>query len=249
MSKKLIVVPNPEKKNHEEWAPKRDFLDFPRPFRWLIAGKVSCGKTSLILNYLIKAKSYNNIFLLHPNTYNPNVSLDDEQINKNILNYPAEPVEEYTGVEYIPLAYIPGMKYFDDIAKKKNLMIIDDIDITSYLRKHREIREERLNKLLSFVSSHKNLSIIISSQDPSSQLPPIVFKMCNVITIFKPRDTYIVQTLARKLSFEYKQLKKLLALCKEQHDSITFDYIAKSPAPYRFNVYNKIMSVEETSMD
>ena len=49
-----------------------------------------------------------------------------------------------------------------------------------------------------------------------------------------------MQTLARKLSFEYKQLKKLLALCKEQHDSITFDYIAKSPAPYRFNVYNKI---------
>lgn len=242
---KIKKLPNPEKKNHEVWNSKRDWIDFPRPFRWLIAGKVSCGKTTLILNYLLKSQGFDNIFLLHPNTYRASVAMNDEQINKDIINADADPVEEYSGVEYTPLAYIPGLKYFDDIAKKKNLFIIDDIDLNSYLKKHREIREERINKLLSFVSSHKNLSVIVSSQDPSSQLPPIIFKMSSVITIFKPRDTYIIQTLARKLSLEYKQLKKFLSLCKDDHDSITFDYIADSPSMYRFNIYKPVKVIEQ----
>jgi hypothetical protein len=206
----------------------------------LIAGKVGCGKTSLILNYLVKTKGFDNIFLLHPNTYISNTTMDDELINNNIINSTAEPVLEYTGVDYTPLAFIPGMKYFDEIAKKKNLMIIDDIDVNSYLKKRREVREERLNKLFSFVSSHKNLSIIISSQDPSSQLPGFIMKMSNVITIYKPRDSYIIQTLARKLSFEYKQLQKFLSICKDDHDSMTFDYIPNSPSVYRFNIYKPV---------
>lgn len=248
MQKRVIALPNKEKKNHEKWTNDRDWLDFPRPFRWLIAGKVSCGKTTLILNYLIKSsetKSYDNIFLLHPNTYMANVSMDDEQINQNIINEVADPVVEYEGVDYTPLAFIPSMKYFDEIAKKRNLMIIDDIDINSYLKKRRELRDERINKLLSFVSSHKNLSIIISSQDPSSQIPPFIMKMSNVITIYKPRDSYIVQTLSRKLNFEYKQLKTFLSICKSDHDAITFDYIANSPAPYRFNIYEKVNVIEK----
>ena len=229
------------------WDAKRDWIDWPRPFRWLIAGKVSCGKTTMILNYLFKAgkgKGFDNIFLFHPNTYTSNVPLEDEMINANIINVAAQPVLEYTGVDYLPLAYIPSMTYFDNVAKKKNLVIIDDIDITSYLKKRRETREERINKLLSYVSSHKNLSIIISSQDPSSQLPAFIMKMANVLTVYKPRDQYIIQTISRKLSFDYKQLKKFLSICKTEHDSLTFDYIANSPAPYRYNIYKRVDVVE-----
>lgn len=241
---KIKALPNIEKLGHEVWDSKRDLLNWPRPFRWLIAGKVSCGKTTMILNYLVRSPGFDNIFLLHPNTYISNIPLEDELINNNIINMKADPVLEYQGVEYTPLAYIPGLKYFDEIAKKKNLMIIDDIDIVSYLKKRREVREERLNKLFSFISSHKNLSIIISSQDPSSQLPGFIMKMSNVITIYKPRDSYIVQTMARKLSFEYQQLKMFLNICKIDHDSVTFDYIPNSLAPVRLNIYKPVIVPE-----
>ena len=226
MPKKIQVIENPEKKCHQKWSDihNRCLLDFPQPFRWAVLGAVSCGKTSLVLNYLIQCQQFDNIFIMHPQTYNPNVEMADEAINKNIL-VPNVDIPEYKGVEHFSLAYIPSMRYFDGLAKIKshNLLIIDDIDLVSYLKKRREVREERINKLFSYVSSHKNLSIIVSSQDASSQLPAFVLKMCNVITIYKQRDEFVVQTLSRKMSVSYKKLKALLDLCKDKHDNITFE--------------------------
>ena len=247
MPKKSIkVVANPEKKKHEKWDEGRDWLHFPRPFRWAVLGNVSCGKTSLILNYLINSKPYQNIFIMHPQTYNPNISREDEAQNANIVcDATGVNIPEYAGVEFHALAYLPSMTYFDEIASKHNLFIIDDIDLCSYLKKRREMREERLNKLFSYVSSHKNLSIIVSSQDASSQLPPFVIKMCNVVTVYKIRDEYIIQVLARKLSMSYKRLKNLLEKCEGRHDSITFDYIEDSPAEVRLNVYKSLRDGSE----
>lgn len=236
---KLKALPNPEKKKHEKWDSTRDVIDFPRPFRWGILGAVSCGKTSLILNYLVKAHKYDNIFVLHPQTYNPNIPSEDEGSNANII-VPEAVIPEYEGVDFIGLAYIPSMKYFDLVSDKFNLFIIDDIDLISYCKKRSEMRSERLNKLFSFVSSHKNVSIIVSSQDASSQLPGFVLKMCNVITVYRVLDEYIIQTMARKISMGYKKLKALLALCKGKHDSITFDFTDDTRFPVRLNIYQNI---------
>ena len=241
MPKKIVPISNPEKTKHEVWTKDRDLIDFPRPMRWCILGSVSCGKTSLILNYLINSHSFDNIFLLHPQTYDPNVDAEDEAKNKDIIVKSKDvDIPEYKGVKFIGLRYLPSMTYFDEVKNKYNLFIIDDIDLCSYLKKHREIRSERLNKIFSYVSSHKNVSIIVTSQDASSQLPAMCLKMCNVNTIYKQKDEYVVQTLARKLSVSYKRLKKLLDLCKSNHDSITFDEIANSPAELRLNIYDPI---------
>ena len=236
---KLKVIDNPEKKLAGHWQEGDDLIDFPRPFRWAILGSVSCGKTSLVLNYLVKSKPLDNIFVLHPQTYNPNVSQEDEAKNQNIIVEDVA-IPEYDGVTYYGMAYLPSMTFFDNIASKRNLLIIDDIDLCSMMKKRREIREERLNKLFSYVSSHKNLTIIVSSQDASSQLPSFVLKMCNVITVYQVRDQYIMQTLARKLSVSYKRLQKLMKLCKKKHDAITFDYTDDSPAELRLNIYERL---------
>jgi hypothetical protein len=238
---KIKAIPNPEKKKSEKWAddPNRDLLDFPRPFRWGILGAVSCGKTSLILNYLVRSHHYDNIFIMHPQTYNPNIPLEDEASNNNII-VPDAQIPEYKGVQFIGLSYLPSMKYFDNIANKFNLFIIDDCDLCTFMRKRRELREERLNKLFSYVSSHKNVSIIVSSQDASSQLPGFCLKMCNVITIYKQLDEYVVATLSRKISIGYRKLKALLALCKGKHDNITFDFTDDTKYLHRLNIYQNI---------
>lgn len=243
-SKSLKVIANPEKKTHEKWEADQDWIDFPRPFRWSILGAVSCGKTSLVLNYLVKSKPYDNIFILHPQTYNPSVPVQDEARNNDILVQNVS-IPEYEGVEYTGLAYIPSMTYFDDIAHKRNLLIIDDIDICSYLKKRSDIREERVNKLFSYVSSHKNMSIIVTTQDASSQLPPFVFKMSNVVTVYHVKCTFVRGTLARKLAVPYKRMNQLLDMCKTRHDSITFDYTDHSPAELRLNIYTPITESSE----
>ena len=245
MPRKILrVIENPEKKKHQKWSDihNRSLLDFPQPFRWGILGAVSCGKTSLILNYLAQSQPFENIFVMHPQTYNPNIDAADESINKNILIDNVD-IPEYKGVQHYSLGYIPSMKYFDVLAEtgKHSLFIIDDIDLNSYMKKRRDLREERVNKLFSYVSSHKNLSIIVSSQDASSQLPSFVIKMCNVVTIYKIRDEFIIQTLARKMSVSYKRLKALMELCKDKHDNITFDCTDNTPAELRFNIFTPIL--------
>ena len=249
-SKALVPIANPEKKKHEKWdvsrwREPRDIIDFPRPFRWGILGAVSCGKSTLVLNYMVNAHKYDNIFLMHPQTYNPNIALEDECNNENCMLDSPPDIGEYKGVEFNALAYLPSMCYFDDVADKFNLFIIDDIDLCSYCQKRSEMRNERLNKLFSYVSSHKNVSIIVTSQDASSQLPGFVLKMTNVLTIYKVRDEYITQTIARKISTKYKRLKALLDLCKKKHDSITFDYTDDTEHPIRFNVYDDIEEEED----
>ena len=240
---KLEAIPNPEKIGHEKNDPKRDLIDWPRPFRWGILGAVSCGKTSLILNYLIKSRKYDNIFIIHPHTYNPNIAAEDEASNNNIVASVEgdNVIPEYDGVDYIGLAFLPSMRYFDKIAKQHNLLIIDDIDLLSYCKKRREMREERLNKLFSFVSSHKNVSIIVSSQDASSQLPSFVLKMCNVQTVYHVRDGYVIQTLARKLGMGYKRLIALLRETRNKHDAITFDNTDDTIHQLRLNIYQDLV--------
>ena len=236
----LKALPNPEKKNHEKWDANRNPIDWPRPFRWGVLGAVSCGKTSLALNYLINAHKYDHIFLMHPMTYNATVDREREMKNEGVLVDQAPEIGEYIGVDFTALAYIPSMNYFANIAKENNLLIIDDIDLCSYCKKRHDVREERLNKLFSYVSSHHNLSIIVSSQDASSQLPGFVLKMCNVITIYKVKDEYIVNTLARRISVSYKRLLGLMGMCKTRHDAITFDYTDNSPMPLRLNIYDPV---------
>jgi hypothetical protein len=240
MEQKLKAIPNPEKKKHEKWEDDRSLIDFPRPFRWGILGAVSCGKTSLILNYLATSHKYDNIFIMHPRTYSPNVALDDELINENIIVEPKPEIPEYDGVDFIGLSYLPGQKFFNTVADKHNLFIIDDIDLISYIKRRNEMRTERLNKLFSYVSSHSNVSIIVSTQDASSQLPPFVLKMCNVTTVFKVFDEFIMQTLARKLSTPYRVLKYLMGICEDVHDSITFDNTFHSKYRYRLNIFEPI---------
>ena len=238
--RQLKAIANPEKKGHEVWASKRNPIDWPRPFRWGVLGAVSCGKTSLVLNYLVNAHKYDNIFLMHPSCYNANIDRESEMANDGVVVYPAPEIGEYLGVEFTALAYLPSMMYFSKVAKKRNLFIIDDIDLISYCKKRRDLREERLNKLMSFVSSHHNVSIIVSSQDAASQLPGIVLKMCNVLTVYRVIDEYIIGTMARKTSIGYKPLKALLSLCKNKHDAITVDHTDDSPMPLRLNIYDQI---------
>jgi len=240
MANKLRVIPNPEKKRHETWDDERSLIDFPRPFRWGILGAVSSGKTSLILNYLVMAHRYDNIFIMHPSTYSPNISMEDETINENIVVEPTPEIPEYDGVNFIGLAYIPGQKFFNTVADKFNLLIIDDIELNTFIKKHNQMRTERLNKLFSYVSSHNNVSIIVSTQDASSQMPPFVLKMCNVTTVFKVLDEYIVQVLARRLSVPYRVLKYLMDQCDDVHDSITFDNTFHSKNRYRLNIFESI---------
>jgi hypothetical protein len=236
---KMINIQNPEKKEHESWTAQRKPFDFPRPFRWVILAEPNAGKTTMILNYLINASHFNRIFLLHPRSFNPEVPYMLEAQNMEIILESCE-IPEYTGVEFYPMQYIPNEKFFEGI-KGHSLFIIDDIDLLQYSKGPGRARV--INKFFSYVSTHSNVSIIVTSQSPSSQLPTIIFQMANIVTLFRMTDKYKIRTLAQKMGTNSKSLEHYLSLCKNRHDSITFDYIEDSPMPVRKNIFENIESL------
>lgn len=236
--RKIIPIPNVEKKLHEKWTRDRDWFNFPKPFRWAICGSPNAGKSTLLLNALIHSDpTWDRIFLLHPRTYAPE---SDDGSNNNVLltDQTDGIVPEYKGVKVYHLAYIPTEIYWSDM-KGNSLLIIDDIDLVSFTKKDAS-KQRRVNKLFSYCSTHNQLSIMVTSQSPSTQLPAIVLQLCNIVTLFPQKDSYKIRTLALKLGLEYKQLKAHLNLLKGVHDTISYDNTLNSPAEVRLNIYDKV---------
>lgn len=238
--KKLKHLPNADKKTHENWSEGRKLIDFPHPYRALITGLPNCGKTTSVLNILVGAKPvFDNIFIIHPETFDTNVEEEKERLNANIL-IPDCTINEYAGVKFTAgLTYFPSPTFFDNIQSKKNLLIIDDIELKNYV-KGRPYRSSRINKLFSFTSTHRSLSIIITAQDPYSQLLPCIYRFCNVFVLYKFRDKNQVGVLARNVGMKKDMLDAMFELCKSNHDSICIDNTIDSPAPFRLNILNTI---------
>lgn len=244
--KSLPHVPNPDKKGFETWSTSRNMVNFPHPYRCLITGPPNSGKSTLVLNILLAAQpTFDNIFILHPETFESNVPEVDELKNNNILvtdGKDGKPlvIDEYAGVHFTgSLKYFPSETYFDTIKKKKNLLIIDDIEIRNYIKK-RPYREKRINKLFSYTSTHRSLSIIITCQDVYSQIIPCIYRFCNIFILYKFTDKNQISLLARNIGISKKSLEKLFALCRNQHDNICLDKTINTPYPYRFNMLNDI---------
>ena len=245
--RKLKVIPNPDKKSHESWDSPEDRrpLNFPHPYRCLITGLPGAGKTMSVLNILVGAQPvFSNIFIIHPEIFDTNASEEDERINNNILITECK-IGEYSGVEFTAgLRYIPSPTFFDNISKKKNLLIIDDCELKNYV-KGKPYRSSRINKLFSYTSTHRSLSIIITAQDPWSQLLPCIYRFCNVFILYKFRDKNQISLLSRNIGIPKEKLDNLFKLCKNNHDSITLDNTIDSPYPYRYNILNPVEFEDE----
>lgn len=236
--RRIVPIPNIEKKGFEKWKPNQDIFNFPRPYRHLIVGTPNAGKTTMILNTMLHAQPpFDRIFIIHPRIYQPETT---DETNESVLA--TDQIEglipEYSGVLMYHLRSFPTEKFFEDMPGK-TLMIVDDVDILSFVRGDSS-KQRRINKLYSYVSSHNNVSVITTSQSPSSQLPSIVFQMSNIITLYKIVDQYKLRTISQKLGIEYKSLKEYQSKLGGVHDAMTLDYTVNSPAPVRKNIYESL---------
>lgn len=253
MAKRLPFKHNSEKRFFEHWTEDRDIANFPHPSRHLITGLPNSGKSTLALSVIAQAKpNWDEIILIHARYFDPTLESKDPkdlEISGDEIKIP-----EYEGVEFtcalrsIPMGYSFFKRYQDDKGSKKNLLIIDDVELLEWANGKRD-RKVALNKLFSYQSTHHGLSIIITCQDPTTQLSPSVRRECNIYTIFKGRDRNAIQYMAQCLGFPKNVLVHIFSLCKSNHDSVTFDFTDGSPYPLRFNVINPIELIEKNKED
>ena len=217
----LCDIKNADKGFTEKWNKTRakDLANFPHPSRVCLVGPPSVGKTFMIKHLLLHQRPmFKEAYVIHADS-NETHEYDDLDVTMMMDEFPT-------------------IDFWD--GKVKTLCIIDDVEFSNLSKD----QSARLNKLLRYGSSHKNVSIYISNQN-FFELPSLVRKLCNVFILWKPRSTMELKLIANRVGMKPAELEGIFEnICNEFRDSLTIDLHYKSPAKLRKNIFQKIKSNE-----
>lgn len=217
LPRQIIPLPNADKTWHEKWGNGDDPLNFPHPFRAVIFGPPnSTGKTTICKNILLRQDPpFRKLYVVHI----------DGHYTKEYKDVDAEMLDT------IPP---PDSPLFD--GKYKTLIVLEDLEYK--FKDKKQLRN--LDRLLGYVSTHKNVSVCILSQD-AFNLPPACRRMANVWILGKARDFDSFKCIARKCSLDNETFQNLFhKYVKKEHDTIWVDYTKNTPFPLRLNGYQMI---------
>lgn len=219
----IIPLGNADKKFHEKWYEGRDLLDIPHPFRMVLASRPNGGKTTVIKNIILRARQGETPF---------------EHIV--IVHCDPENTKEYSdlgdGVNMV--GEIPSVEEFEGVLK--TLVILEDLNYLDM-----GIQEKgRLERLFGYASTHKNISCMLTAQDPF-RIMATVRRCTNIFVIWNNHDQTMIKTLASKLGIDPKKLTTVFQQkCPHTHDNLWFDFTTSSPAETRLNGYEKFNLLE-----
>jgi hypothetical protein len=214
LPKKIIPTGNLDKDGFADaWKEGRDPLDIPTPFRCVLSGPPSSGKSCVIKNILARC-DFDEIYLVH---------VDDT-------------TQEYNDIEIAwqdtSLPPLDMMKGARDI---KKCLIVEDMDLTSMGKEERHI----LDRLFGNVSSHSNLTIFYTSQDPLS-VPLCARRTSNVFVIYKQPDLLALNMMASRTGYRQDDYQQFFKHCKNPHDFLMIDTTKQTPYPLRLNAYQML---------
>ncbi len=220
MSKKLNIIENKEKIGFtEKWFPNRDMASFPCPVKMFFSAKTSSGKTMVLLyNVLVKIDPpFKKIFLYSQEGDKKPKEYDD--IDVTVIEEIPEPNDS---IKFDP--------------KVKTLLIIEDKNLM-FLTKDEQIR---LDRILNFTVSHKNLSVFITAQRFFQSLKFVRDSM-NVFFIWRSKDLDAWGVIGRRLGLNKKQIIYLKEkYLTDPYDFLVIDDTFASPYPLRKNLYEII---------
>ena len=209
----IIPMPSSDKKGwRERWYEGRNMLNLPHSFRLLCIGPPDSGKSTLIKNIIIRAKpAFERIQLFHFGSQGEYDDIDVEHID-----------------EIDPLAYEDNTE--------KTLLIIEDC----CFRNCDKEMKHNLNRMFGYTSSHCNLSIAITSQNPYD-ISVDIRRTANTISIWRCADMNALNTLASRCGIKKQNMEwVMINVLKNPHDFLLIDLQANSPAKYRINGFSRI---------
>jgi len=213
---KLIPLPNLDKGFHESTDQLHlDKANFPWPTRILCCGAPNSGKSTLAMNILLHASPpYENVVVWHADADTQEWSLVTDQVVDT-----APPLDSWN-------------------SNTKNCLVIDDVALKCLSKDDKKI----LDRTLGYASTHRGLSVIITSQQPNA-IPANVRRMCNVYILWNSTDAQSLRDIALKCGIKSHELSELLKLLPGPKDSLCID-LTGSPYRYRRNIFELIEEEE-----
>lgn len=215
----LCDIKNADKGFTEKWTNNRvkksSVANFPHPSRICLVGPPSVGKTFMIKHLLLHQRPlFEEAYVIHADS-NETHEYDDLEVTMMMDEFP-------------PISFWDG--------KCKTLCIIDDVEFSNLSKD----QTARLNKLLRYGSSHKNVSVYISNQN-FFELPSLVRKMSNVFILWKPRSTMELKLIANRVGMKPDDLEYIFEnICNEYRDSLCIDLHINTPSLLRKNIFQPI---------
>lgn len=212
LPKKIIPIPNADKKWHEKWYSDRDLLNIPHPFRLCALGPPNCGKSTAIKNILLRCDPYfEKIFLCHCDVDN---------------------TAEYDDIKLTKLPKIPPPAFWD--GQQKTLVILDDLEFKNMSKEQRKC----LDRLYGYCSTHKNISVVLCCQN-FTNIPPIVRRCTNLFILWRVNDYRCLQDISKKCGINNKKFNQIFEEhINNIHDSLWIDMTSGSPKKIRINGYD-----------
>jgi len=210
----IIPIKNPDKAFHEKWKPSRDPLNLPHPFRVCLLGKPNSGKTTIMKNIIVRCRpAFQEILLVHCDP---------------------ESTQEFDDLDVETVDEIPHTSELDPDVKR--LIILEDLEYGNMSKTQKAC----LDRLYGYASTHKNTSVMLTSQDGFS-IPTICRRCCNMWIIWKVDDIDSINTIGRRIGLKKAQIEKIFDdHLVDSHDSLWVDLTAKTPYPLRINGYTMI---------
>ena len=217
LENKLIFIPNPDKVNLDvNYVEGESNVRFALPFRLILAGSVSTGKTTLALNIIIQRQLREPRF---------------EQIH---IIHGLETSREYDAIE--PTSIRMNIPHISDFPHDRRILLVfDDVEFT-------KLKRQDLRNLCQIVrtASHCGMSLIFVNQVFVS-IPKTIRDNANCFVVFKPTDLDSMSTLGRRISLDKKKIKHVFDnICPNWHDSLMVNFTKGAPYRYSRNLFEKI---------
>lgn len=219
----LIPFSCDDKKDNERWTKGRSYINKIRPFRCVIIGPPNSGKSSICKNLIVHAEpEYTKVYVISNGSSKEwsdyaDVMFSVDDLTKDVIG-------EFTNE-------IDGQR----------IVIIDDIEMNHVSKEKKEF----FNLLFKHISSHYNLSIIVSIQE-YKMLPIELRANINVFCLsLNIKDIEGISILGKKVGLSYKQFKTLFTNMKHMVENTQYEYLVidntiNTPVPISLNFYEKI---------
>ena len=214
LPKQLIIMSNPDKEFHEKWKPGRNIVNVPHPFRAVLFGPPNVGKSTVVKNILMRADPpFEEVFMIH--------------CDKDYT-------QEYDDIDCEFLDEIPAPDEWQ--GEVKTLVILEDLE---YKQMNKD-QKRNLDRLMGYVSTHKNISCCLCAQD-AFNIPPAVRRCSNFWVIWKSPDMDSMHAICRRTGLNKKQFMNIFnKLMPNFHDSLWVDMTSGSNAKLRKNGFQII---------
>ncbi len=213
IKQKIYVFENNDKKTFKENPDSSNIGNFICPFRMILCSSPNRGKTNISKNIILQQ--------------NP-------PFEKIIVYHLDNTTQEYNDIDCDLITELPD-DYEIYNTPKKTLIIFEDIPFEFLNKKEKK----KANDLLTYFSTHKNISIIMSTHHPFSISPSFRSKV-NIMILWKNMNAKPLYEIAQRMNITKDTIDYIFNnICTNHYDNLCIDQSGSGPI-LRKNIYEVI---------